>query len=109
MKSQKNNLDLTLLKKQLKELAEKITYQKRFPIKEAECSLKNAKGPKAKEKAAAHLNKVRKEQKEMSTDYRYLHVAYGEMRGIPRKKMEHVVRTHELDEQVIQKIKARFV
>jgi hypothetical protein len=109
MKTTKNRLDLTVLKQELNALAETITNYKRFTIKEAQNTLRAARGPKAKERAIVHLNKVCSQCKKLSTDYRHLHIAHGELCGVPRKKMENVVTAAKLDEDVLQKIKDRFV
>jgi len=118
MNTTKNRFDLTVLKNELKELAKSIAYCKRFPIKEAENTLRFAKGPKARPIAVDNLNKIRLDRKQMSKEYRHLHVAYGELRGVPREKMEIPQkemneevwnRREELDEKLLQKIKDRFV
>jgi hypothetical protein len=109
MTTQKNHHDLTVMRKELSILAAEITNYKRFRIKEAENTLRFARGPKAKKLAVAKLKKVCGECNKLSTGYRHLHIGYGELRGIAREKMEKVVRVDELDEKLLQDIKDRFI
>ena len=109
MNTSKNRLDLTFLKKELTTLAARIAYYKKGPILEWEKKLNATKDRETRQVVIAKLNKVRREQKGFSTDYRNLHIAYGELRGVPRKKMENVVTATKLDEGILQKIKDRFV
>lgn len=108
MNTTKNGLDLTILKKELHTLAVRIIHYKRLPVKEAENTLRVARGPKAKEKAVAHLNKVRREQKKFSATYRHLHIAYSELRGMPREKIEKPVYADKINEIELQKIKDMY-
>lgn len=108
MNTKKNSLDPTSLKKKLNTLALKIIHYKRFSIKEAENTLRFARGPKTKTLAIAHLNKVRKEQKKISADYRRLHIAYCELHGVPREKIEKQVYASQIDEIELQRIKDRY-
>lgn len=109
MNTKKNSLDPTSLKKKLNTLALKIMYYKRFSIKEAENTLRCARGPKSKTLAVKHLNKVRGEQKKISIEYRHLHIAYCELHGMPREKIENPVRADKIDEVKLQKIKDIYI
>lgn len=109
MNTRKTGLDLTILKEELHTLALRIIHYKRFPIKEAENTLRCARGPKGKTLAVAHLNKVRGEQKKISADYRHLHIIYSELRGIPREKIEKLVHASQIDEIELQRIKDTYI
>lgn len=108
MNAKKNSLNPTSLKKELNTLAIKIMYYKRFSIKEAENTLRFARSPKRKALAAAHLNKVRREQKKFSATYRHLHIAYSELRGMQREKIEKPVYADKINEIELQKIKDMY-
>ncbi|MEI6774368.1 MAG: hypothetical protein WCL18_06370 [bacterium] len=101
----KNGFDLSVLKKELKALAESIAYCKNFRIEEAKNTIKATRRKKAKELAIVHLNKVNEECEKLKTDYQYLYAAYSDLRGVPRKKDM----ANMLDEEVLQSIKNKFI
>ena len=97
--------DLTEVKKELQLIAWEIIF---CTIRSIPRIQKHLNGISDYEARGVHIEKLQKvvaKREKLRRKYRYLHIAYSELRGIPREKIERPVRAEEINEIELQKVK----
>jgi hypothetical protein len=107
MRKSRKYLHLSVLKDALKTLAENIVFTKTTAIKDLQKKLNAT--PRIDVETRGIITKILKdvliEYKKHSQQYRHMHIAYCELHGMPREKVEKRMYATPVDETEIKRIK----
>ncbi|MFA7298762.1 MAG: hypothetical protein WC010_03915 [Candidatus Absconditabacterales bacterium] len=99
---------LSRMKVKLAEIAKNITIYKR-KMKSFQQDLSKMKNDISKDSVNKSLNDYNKKTRTLSNSYRHMHIAYCELRGTSRNKIESKVRTAKSPlEYVIEEFKVKY-
>lgn len=108
MSMRRKNLNFFEMKKELNLTAGKIVHYRNWVIKDLQKRLVIITDREERDFLILRVKKATAELREFRRQYRYLHIAYCELRGIPREKIENPVFVKEINENDLQTIKDAY-